>query len=78
MRINTAECETVNSKQASTKRSGQALGWLHQKLIPQALGAEVHKAGALGPAQTSYRLLKAGKERFGALHSPKVNFQSLK
>jgi hypothetical protein len=64
----------VDSKQASTKRSGQALGWLHQKLIPQALVAEVQKAGA----QTSYRPLKAGKERFGALHSPKVNLQSLK
>jgi hypothetical protein len=46
-----AECETVDSKQASTKRSGQALGWLHQKLIPVA---EVQKAGA----QTSYRPLK--------------------
>jgi hypothetical protein len=68
----------VDSKQASTKRSGQALGWLHQKSIPQALVAEVQKAGALARAQTSYRPLKAGKERFGALHRPKVNFQSLK
>jgi hypothetical protein len=68
----------VDSKQASTKRSGQALGWLHQKLIPQALVVAVQKAGTLACAQTSYRPLKAGKERFGALHSPKVNFQSLK
>jgi hypothetical protein len=64
----------VDSKQASTKRSGQALGWLHQKLIPQALVVEVPKAGV----QTSYRFLKAGKECFGALHILKVNVQSLK
>ena len=64
----------MDPKQASTKRSGQALGWLHQKLIPQALVPEVQKAGA----QTPYRPLKDGKERLWALHSQKVNIQSLK
>jgi hypothetical protein len=46
------ECEIADPKQASMKRFGQALGWLHQKLIPRALVAE---AGAW----TSYRPLKA-------------------
>jgi hypothetical protein len=68
----------MDPKQASTKtrRSGQALGWLRQTLIPQVLVpvVEIRKAGA----QTSYKSLKVGKEHFGALHSPKVNIQSLK
>jgi hypothetical protein len=71
--MNTVECETKDPKQASAKRSGRALGWLRQKLIPHA-SVEVRKAGA----QTSYRPLKAGKERSGALHSKIVNIQSLK
>ena len=72
----TVECEMLDPKQASMKKSGQAWEWLHQKLIPQALGPvmEVQKTGA----QTSYRHLKAERERFGALHSPKVKIQSLK
>lgn len=64
----------MDSKQASTKMSRQALGWLYQKLIPQALVAEVRKAGA----QTSYSPLKDGKERLWALHSQKVNIESSK
>jgi hypothetical protein len=58
------------------KKSGQAWGWLRQKLIPQEPGPEVKvwKAGA----QTSYRHLKAERECFGALHSPKVKIQSLR
>jgi hypothetical protein len=69
-----AECEIMDPKQASTKRSGQALGWLCQKLIPQlvVVPVEVQKAGA----QASYRHLKAGRARFGALHIPKVKIQS--
>ena len=34
---NTVECEMMDPKQASTMRSGWALGWLCQKWIPQAL-----------------------------------------
>jgi hypothetical protein len=68
----------MDPKQGSKKKSGQAWGWLRQKLIPHwhALGpvVKVRKAGA----QTSYRPLKAERERFGALHSPKVKIQSLK
>jgi hypothetical protein len=73
---NTAVFEIMDPKQASTKRSGQALGWLHRKWIPQGSApvVEVRKAGA----QTSNRPLKDRKERFGALHSRKVNIQSLK
>ena len=65
----------MDPKQASTKKSSQALEWLHQKLIPQASVPVVYvqKAGA----QTSYMPLKAGREHFRALHSPKVNIQSL-
>jgi hypothetical protein len=74
--MNTVECETKDPKQVSAKRSGRALGWLRQKLIPHASVpvVEVRKAGA----QISYRPLKAGKERSGALHSTIVNIQSLK
>ena len=66
----------LDPKQVSTKKSCQAWGWLRQKLIPQASGpvVKVPKAGA----QTSYRPLKADRERFGALHSPKVKIRSLK
>jgi len=66
----------MDPKQASTKRSGQALGWLRQKLIPQAsvLVVEVRKTGV----PTSYGSLKVGKECFGAVHSPKVKIRSSK
>jgi hypothetical protein len=66
----------MDPKQASMKKSDQALGWHRQKLIPQASVpvVEVRKSGA----QTSYMPLKAGRERFGALHSQKVKRQSLK
>ena len=63
----------MDPKQASTKKSGQALGWHRQKLIPQA-SVEVQKASA----QTSYMSLEGGRERFGALHSRKGKWQSLK
>ena len=63
----------MDPKQASTKKFGQALGWLRQKLIPQA-SVEVQIAGA----QTSYRLLKVGIEYFGAVHTLKGEMQSLK
>jgi hypothetical protein len=69
----TVECETMDSKQASMKRSPQALGWPHHNLKWVPL-VEVRKAGA----QTSYRHLKVGKERLGALHSQIVKIQSLK
>lgn len=71
-----AVCEMMDPKQASTMRSGRALGWLRQKWVPQASVpvVEVRKFGA----QTSYRPLKAGTTRFGALHNPKVTIQSLK
>jgi hypothetical protein len=61
---NTGECEMMDPKQASTKKSGQALGWLRQKLILQALVpvVEVQKTGA----QTSHRSSKVGREHFGA------------
>jgi len=66
----------MDPKPASTKKSGQALGWLLQKLIPQASGpvVKVRKAGA----HTSYSPLKGERECFGALHSQKVKIQSLK
>jgi hypothetical protein len=66
----------LDPKQASTKKFGQAWEWLRQKLIAQASGpvVKVRKAGT----QTLYRPLKAERERFGALHSPKVRIQSLK
>ena len=68
----------MDPKQGSKKKSGQAWGWLRQKLIPHwhASGpvVKVRKAGA----QTSYSPLKAERERFRALHSPKVKIQSLK
>ena len=66
----------LDPKQASTKKSGQAWGWLRKKLIPQASGpvVKVQKTGT----QTSYSPLKAERERFGAPHSPKVKIQSLK
>ena len=38
---NTAECETMDPKQALTKRSDQALVWPLQKLIPQRKLLEV-------------------------------------
>ena len=61
----------MDPKQASTKRSGQALEWHHQKLSPQG---KVRKTGAL----TSYRPWKVGKERFEAVHSHKVSIPSFK
>jgi hypothetical protein len=66
----------MDPKQASTKKSSQALGWLCQKLIPQASVpvVEVWKTGA----QTSYRSLKDGREHFGVVHTLKVKIQSLK
>ena len=66
----------MGPKQASMNKSGWALGWLHQKLMSQVSVSvvKVLKAGA----QTSYRLLKAGRDHFGALHNPKVEVQSLK
>jgi hypothetical protein len=72
----------MDPKQASTKKSSQALGWLCQKLIPQASVpvveiwkvVEVWKTGA----QTSYRSLKDGREHFGVGHTLKVKIQSLK
>jgi hypothetical protein len=60
----------MDSKQASTKKSRQALGWPHQTLVPVPV-VEVRK-------DAPYRRLKVGKERLGALHSQKVNIQSLK
>ena len=66
---NTAEYETVDPKQALTKRSGQALGWHHQKLI-----LRLGKAGT----QTSHRPRKVGKERLEAVHSQIVGIPSLK
>ena len=68
--MNTVECETMDSKQASMKRSCQALGWPRHKWV---LLVEVRKAGA----QTSYSL-KVEKERLGALNSQIVIIQSLK
>ena len=68
----------MDPKRASTKKSGQALGWLRQKLIPQPSATvpvvEVRKSGV----QTSYRSLKVGREHFGAAHSLKVKIQFLK
>ena len=67
----------MDPKLASMRKSGQALGWLRQKLIPKpelVPVVEVRKAGA----QTSCRPLKAERERFGALHRPKVEIQCLK
>jgi hypothetical protein len=63
----------LDPKQGSKKKSGQAWGWLRQ---PHASGSvvKVRKTGA----QASYSPLKAERERFGALHSPKVIIQSLK
>ena len=72
----TAECETMDPKQASTKRSGQALGWPRQKLIPQTRRWVLQVRGA--GAQTSYRHWKVGKGRLGAVHSQKVSIPSLK
>jgi hypothetical protein len=59
----------MDSKRASTKKSRQALGWPHQTLVPVPV-VEVRK--------DAQRRLKVGKERLGALHSQKVNIQSLK
>ena len=66
----------LDPKPASMKKSGQAWGSLHQKLIPQATlpVVKVPKAGG----QTSYRPSKAERERFGALHTPKAKIQCLK
>jgi hypothetical protein len=46
----------MDPKRALMKKSGQALGWFRQKLIPQASVpvVEVQKSGV----QTSYRSLK--------------------
>ena len=65
----------MDPKQASTKKSGQALGWLRQKLIPQA-SVPVVEVGS--ESQTSYRSLKVGREHFGAVHTLKGKIQSLK
>jgi hypothetical protein len=48
----------MDSKQVLMKKSGQALGWFCQKLIPQASVpvVEVQKSSV----QTSYRSLKVG------------------
>jgi hypothetical protein len=64
----------MDPKQALTKRSGLALGWPRQKLIPQGKGLEVRNAGA----QISYRPWKVGKDRLGAVHSQKVSFSYLR
>ena len=66
----------MDPKQASTNKSGRALGWLHQKLMPQA-SVSVLKVLNAG-AQTSYSPLKAGREHLGALNNPKVEIQYLK
>jgi hypothetical protein len=66
----------MDPKQASTKKSGQALGWLRQKLIPQA-SVPVVEVGITG-SETSYRSLKVGREHFGAVHTLKGKIQSLK
>ena len=64
----------MDPKQASTKKSGQALGWLRQKLIPQAsVPVVVRKTGA----QTPYRSSKVGREHFEVVHTLKVKIQSL-
>jgi len=66
----------LDPKQASMKKSGQAWGWLRQKLILQASGpvVKVRKAGT----QASYRPLKPERDRFEALNSPKVKIECLK
>jgi hypothetical protein len=65
----------MDPKRALMKKSGQALGWFCQKLIPQAsVPVEVQKSSM----QTSYRFLKVGREHFGVVHSLKVKIQSLK
>jgi hypothetical protein len=45
---NTVEYEMMDPKQASTNKSGQALGLIRQKLMPQASVpvVEVRKTGA--------------------------------
>jgi hypothetical protein len=63
----------MDPKQASKKKFGQALGWLRQKLMPQAL-VEAPITGAL----TSYRPLKVGRDHFGAVHTLKGEMQYLK
>jgi hypothetical protein len=63
----------MDPKQVSKKKFGQALGWLCQKLIPQAL-VEVPITGAL----TSYRSLKVGRDHFKAVHTLKGEIQYLK
>jgi hypothetical protein len=70
---NTAECEMLDPKQASMKKSGQAWGWL---LIPQASGPLVKVRLGKAGAQISYRPLKAERESFEALHIPKVKVDS--
>jgi hypothetical protein len=64
----------MDPKLASTKKSGQALGWPPQKLIPQLSGPVVKLSKAGVPRQT---YLKGERDRFGALHSRKVKIQSL-
>lgn len=66
----------LDPKQASRRKAGQAWGWPRQKLIPQGSApvVKVRKAGV----QTSYRPLKAERERFGALHNPKAKIGFLK
>ena len=66
----------MDPKQASTKKSGQALGWLRQKGMPQA-SVPVVEVRKTGP-QASCKSLKVGREHFGAVHTLKVKIQSLK
>jgi len=64
----------MDPMQASTKRSGLALGWPRQMLIPQGKVLEVRNAAA----QIPNRPWKVGKDRLGAVHSQKVSFSYLK
>ena len=66
----------MDPKQALTKRSGQALGWLCQKLISQGLVPVVEVQNA--DVKTLYRHSKAERDRFRALHNLKVKSESLK
>ena len=55
----------MDPKQVLTKKCGQALGWVCQKLTPQAL-VPVEEARKTS-MQTSYRPLKARRGDPGAL-----------
>jgi hypothetical protein len=67
----------MDPKQAS-KKFGQALGWLRQKLIPQALKPQALVEVPITGAPTSYRSLKVGRDHFGAVHTLKGEMQFLK